>query len=429
MILLLVACNATNTGNPEIDNAPQGVELVRSKAKRAPNPKVSAAEQERLGSGVRDFTFDLYSQLKTDQGNLFYSPYSIAVAVAMTYAGSKGATKAEMGNALHFELSEPTLHVAFNATNSALEGRAHQLAGESDPASGTSASTGDGFQLRLVNAAFGSKGTQFVDDYLDLLALDYGAGMFRADFAAQPDKVREAINAWIAAQTLQRIQNVLPDGSIGADVSLVPVNAIYFKASWLDPFDAARTEPATFHARLGDASVQMMHGGANSYLRRDGYQALELPYISPDVRMLFILPDTGNFEAVEARLDRALFDDVRAKLARYTVDLKVPRFSFEMSVSLKQPLRALGVKLAFDDADLSGIAGMPGELFIDDIYHKAFVAVDEQGTEAAAATAVVARKVSAPPPAEFILDRPFMFFVYDQPTGQILFAGRLVDPR
>jgi serpin B len=219
-------------------------------------------------------------------------------------------------------------------------------------------------------------------------------------------------------------------GSIDASVVLVLANAIYFKGSWLQPFNAANTVEEAFHAPSGDVTVPMMNGFAEQYMAGDGYQALELPYIAPAVRMLFVLPAEGRFDEIEGALDRSRIDQIRQGLARYSVRLKLPKFSFESGFELTPALRALGMELAFQagSADLSGIAGDPGSLYVSAVLHKAFVAVDEQGTEAAAATAVITSAVSAPPPADFFLDRPFIFLVYDEPTGQILFVGRVMDP-
>jgi serpin B len=425
---LVSACNATNTGNPNLPGgAPDGVELVRSHLERNEQPAVSAADRASFGRDSRQLSFDLYQQVKDGQNNTFISPYSIAVALAMTYAGAEAETQTEMASALDYALPEPALHAAFNATDLALQGRAHELAGSSGAAE---RSSGDGLQLNVVNATFGQKDIQFKEAFLDVLALNYGAGMFRADFAAHADRERLAINRWVELQTRDRIKDLLPEGSIDSDVALVLVNAIYFKASWLTPFEVSATEQAAFHAPAGDVMVPMMHGRAEQYTKGDGYQAAELPYISPAVRMLFILPDAGRFEDIESVLDAAFFDRVRGAFAHYGVDLKLPRFSFEAGVKLKPALQALGMKQAFEVgvADLSGIAGQPGDLYIDQVFHKAFIAVDEQGTEAAAATAVVATRSSAPPPATFVLDRPFIFVIYDEPTGQILFVGRLMTP-
>jgi serpin B len=335
-----------------------------------------------------------------------------------------------MMSALHFDLPEPELHAAFNATDLALSGRPNELAGDRGAGSGEPKSTGDGLQLNVVNGAFVRRGAELYHPYLDVLAQNYDTGMFVADFAADPDASRKSINDWVLEQTHDRIEELLPEGSITPDVLLVLVNAIYFKASWLTPFDAGRTVPATFHGKGGEVEVQMMHGFAERYAEGDGWQALALPYISPDVNMLFVLPADGRFDEIESGLDRAFVDRIRTTLSERSVDTQVPRFRFESEVKLGPVLQALGMKLAFaaGQADLSGIIGKPGDVFVDDVYHKAFVAVDEQGTEAAAATAIVTKTTSAPQPATFVADRPFLFLIYDDPTGQILFVGRLTDP-
>lgn len=426
MAMALVACGtqaATNTGNPNGDgSAPDGIELVRSKLARDSAPAVPEQDLAAFGDSSRDFALDLYGQVKDADGNLFLSPYSIATALGMLYAGAKGQTKSEMMSALHFDLPEPELHAAFNATDLALSGRANELVNED--------SSGDGMQLNVVNAAFGNRDAEFRAPFLDVLAQNYDTGIFATDFNGDPEGSRNAINDWVLEQTQDRIKNVVPDHAFDVPPVLVLVNAIYFKASWLDPFDPARTEGATFHGRLGDVQVQMMHGFAEQYAEGDGYQALALPYISPAVRMLFILPAQGRFEEIEAGMQREFVDSVRQALSTHSVDLKVPRFRVEAETNVQPALQALGLDLAFDPsaADLSAITGAPGDIYLSAIYHKAFVALDEQGTEAAAATALVVSGTSAPPPATFVLDRPFLFLIYDDPTGQILFVGRLSDP-
>ena len=430
----MCACGATNTGNPgPVDDglgAPEGIAQVRSALERAVTPEVSAAELEQFGESSRDFAFDLYGQAALAEGNVFVSPYSVQVALGMLYAGARGQTRIETASALHFELPEPALHAAFNATDRALQGRKDELAGNEylqEP--GAVPSTGD-ILLRVVNAAFGRRGTEFQPSYLDVLAQHYGTGMFAADFVNAPERERVAINDWVAGNTNDRILDLLPLGSIDPSVVFVLVNTIYFKGSWLDPFDAANTRPETFHAPGGDASVQMMNGFAETYAEGDGYQALELPYIAPALRMLFILPAEGRFAEIESGLNREVVDSMRGELSRWSVTLKVPKFSFQSSFELSAAMQALGMQQAFQmgAADLSGIAGAPGDIFVSEIFHQTFVAVDEEGTEASAATAVIGRDVSAPPPADFFLDRPFLFLIYDEPTGQILFVGRVQDP-
>jgi serpin B len=343
----------------------------------------------------------------------------------MLYAGAEAATKEEMAAALSFDLPEPTLHAAFNATALALSGRHKQLAGKkSGPPS-----TGD-LSLRSVNAAFARKGVIFEMPYLDTLAIHYGTGMFAADFVDHAERERMAINQWTEDRTNGRINDLLPMGSIDPMVELVLVSAIYFKGSWLQPFSTNKTHDELFHAPAGDVMVSMMNGHAEQYAEGDGYQALELPYIAPAVRMLFVLPAEERFDEIEARLSSAFVGEIRDGLSRRAVTAKVPKFSFHSTFELKPALRALGMESVFlaGTADLSGIAGDAGELYVSDVFHSTFVAVDEQGTEAAAATAIVTSDDSAPSPADFFLDRPFIFMVYDEPTEQVLFAGRVTDP-
>jgi len=422
LLSLSLGCSVTNTGNPHSPSAaaPDGIELARSTLARERDVTLTDDERTRFAADNRSFAFALYAQLKARPGNLFFSPYSISTALAMTYAGAKAGTASEMESALHFGLGQPRVHDAFNALDLTLAGRANQLVNPQ--------ATGDGFKLALTNASFVAADLRLVPAYLDQLARSYDAGLYRTDFAGHAEASRQAINSWVLDRTEQRIDELLPAGSIGPDAAFVLVNAIYFKASWLDKFDPAHTESATFHAADGDRQVQMMRGFGEQYFDGDGYQALELPYVSDAVRMLFVLPDEGSFDAVEARLDDTLFTAATKGLSRHSVDLGIPRFSFESEVRLRDALMALGMRSAFGNADFSGMAGAPGDLVLDQVYHKAFVAVDEQGTEAAAATAAVGREVSAPPPATFILDRPFLFFVYDAPTKQVLFSGRVSAP-
>jgi serpin B len=420
---LLGACTVSNTGNPTTGggDSPEGIELLRSELKRERTPDVSAGDAQRFASDQRAFSAGLYGQLTGSGDNLFFSPYSVATALAMTYAGAAGATKQEMAEALHFSLPEPNLHAAFNAVDLALAKRAEER---------SAMETGDAFQLNINNANFAQQGLPVRPAFLDTLALNYDSGLFVADFASEPERERKAINGWVAERTEQRIEELLPESSIDGDTQMVLVNTIYFKGSWQAKFDPKQTTDATFHAANGDATVPMMHGAARGrYARGTDYQVVERPYVSPSVRMLLVLPDPGRLAAVEARLASGLFDEARAALGEYMVDLRLPRFSFRASFELADVLKELGMKLAFSGgADLSGIAGAAGDLFIDQVYHQAFVAVDEQGTEAAAATAVVVTRESAPENVMVTFDRPFLFFIHDEPTGQILFAGRFSQP-
>lgn len=422
------ACTTTASGPDDVD-VPVGAELARSDLARVDAPSLSEQERETFGKDNRAFALALYRELAMQPGNLFFSPYSISSALAMTYAGAKGETAAEMEQALHFGLGQDRLHGAFNATDSALAQRKDEVmqSGAPEPASST---TGDGFELRIVNQAWGRKGYTFLESYLDVLAQNYGAGLFLLDFDP-PEPARVLINDWVEQQTNARIKDLLPEGSLDPSTALVLTNAIYFKTSWLSPFDADMTRPATFHAEAGDRDVDMMHASLDArYAQLEGFEMVELLYLSDDVSMLVVLPPAGVLADSVAAFEVQRFDELRAKLSRHQVTLGLPKWSFEAKYELKAPLKTLGMQAAFQagDADLSGMDGMPGHLYVDEVYHKAFVAVDEQGTEAAAATAVVIKETSAPPPVEVTFDRPFMFAVYDAPTGQILFFGHVAEP-
>ena len=419
--LLFTACGQQIA----LDDAPEGIEAVRSSTTRDTKPALTGEERARFGQGSREFAFALYHQLTSGDANVFVSPYSIQSALGMLYAGAEGETEREMASALRWQLSEPTLHAAFDATDLELSGRKSQQPEGRNGEPGT----GD-LELRVANGAIGRKGLKLSGHFLDVLARYYGAGMFTADFEADPEPGRLAINAWVEKKTADRIHDLLPEGSLDPQTDLVLVNAIYFKASWLEPFQPGSTQSQVFHDPAGDVTVPLMFTTADLYARGDGYQASELPYVADAVRMLFVLPDAGRFTEIEAALDRNLFDEIRRGFEHYLVLLKVPKFSFESEHPLKPALQALGMKQAFERgaANFSGIASSERPLHVDDVYHKTFVALDEQGTEAAASTAAVLRAISLPPRVELTLDRPFLFVIYDEPTGQILFVGRLKHP-
>lgn len=416
VLSLVCGCVGTRTGNPGAVGVPDGVELAASELGRITDPQLSAADGATFGKDNRSFAFDLFSELSKKPGNLFYSPYSISTALAMTYAGARTETATEMEQALHFSLGQQTLHTAFNATDVALAKRKSEVSSSSEQPQ-----TGSGFELTLVNQAWGRKGYAFLDSYLDVLGQNYGAGLFLLDFG-QSEQARGTINAWVQEQTRDRIKDLLPRGSVDGTTALVLTNAIYFKASWEQKFQKSQTAPGTFHAASGDLTVDMMHSAPKTgYAAVGGVQMLSLPYVSTNVSMLLILPPEGN-----PTLDVETFDALQAALSEHQIVLSLPKWSFESENPLKAPLTALGMEAAFGAADFSGMDGHGG-LFISEVYHKAFVAVDEEGTEAAAATAVAIND-SASPPVTLSFDRPFLFAVYDKPTGQVLFFGRVEKP-
>jgi serpin B len=370
---------------------------------------------EALVAGKSAFAFDLYQALAEEGGNLFFSPFSISAALAMTYAGARGETERQMTDTLHFTLPQDRLHPAFNALDTGLVGR----------------DQGEDFQLRIANALWGQKGHSFLEGFLDMLAVNYGAGLRLLDFAADPEGARQVINEWVSEQTEERIKDLIPQGGVDAATRLVLANAIYFFGKWAHPFDASRTRDGVFYTLDGrEMLVPMMRmpeAEGLPYLGGDGYQAVELPYQREEMSLLILAPDEDRFEEFQADLDAQFVQALVEELAPRQVYLTLPKFSYESEFSLARMLAAMGMPDAFGAADFSGMDGTQN-LFISDVFHKAFVAVDEAGTEAAAATAVVVGESLPMVDVTLTIDRPFVFLIRDRETGSILFLGRVVAP-
>lgn len=400
--------------------APPGAGVARSSLERDTSPEVSPADRETFAAANRGFAFDLYDVLRAESGgNLFLSPYSISTALGMTYAGAEGETERQMREALRFDLPEDRLHPAFNWTDLELGSRGEEAAGSDDGP----------FRLHVVNATWAQDGYPFLEPYLDTLAVDYGSAVYLLDYQQDPEGSRTVINDWVADQTEGRIEDLIPMGVITPLTRLVLTNAIYFNAAWNVPFEEEATSDGPFHRLDGStATVPLMHQTADHrYAEGDGWQAVELPYDAPELAMVLVLPEEGRFEAIEASLgDR--YDAILGALSEHSTTVTLPRFELETSFGLNQALSELGMVDAFTAAaDFSGMDGTRN-LFIQAVIHKAFVSVNEAGTEAAAATAVVVGETSIPPLAEITLDRPFLFFIVDHPTGEVLFLGRVTDP-
>lgn len=398
---------------------------VRSAKTRVTVPLATDSELSDLVRGNNDFAFDLYQKLReAESGNLFYSPYSISLALAMTYAGARDETERQMSNALHFTLSQDKLHPAFNALDLQLASR-----GE-----GSSGQDGKEFRLNITNAIWGQQGYDFLQNFLDKLAENYGAGMKIANFIEAPENSRVTINDWVAHQTEDKIKDLIPPDAINILTRLVLTNAIYFNAAWLYPFDEKATAEGDFHLLTGSIKVPMMRQTEPQpfgYAKGTGYQAVELPYDGSEISMVILLPDKGTFDPFENALNAELVSQISKDLRPEHVALTMPSFEFEAQFALGATLKKMGMSDAFDPqlADFSGMDGTK-DLYIFDAFHKAFVLVDEKGTEAAAATAVVIGIESAPPPSiKVAVDRPFIFLIRDIATNTTLFVGRVMDPR
>jgi serpin B len=417
----LAGCSASESSSSP--STPDDAPVAQSTQERITSPDVPQADADALRDGNTAFAADLYQTLASDQDaagkNLFFSPYSLSIALAMTYAGARGETATQMASALHYTLPSERLHPAFDALDLALSSRGQ----------GAKADDGKAFRLRVANSVWGAPQTTFVPAYLDTLAANYGAGVRLTDFESDPEAARVAINGWVDTQTEDKIKDLIPTGTLTAATRLVLVNAIYFNAAWASPFEASATRSATFHGAGGDATVQMMTQGEEaSYAAGDGWKAVALPYDGNELSFVAVLPD--DLSAFEGSLDAAKIAAITGALAPAAVELSLPKFEIPgASFSVRSALTALGMKDAFEDAaDFSGMASSE-RLHISDVIHQAFISVDEAGTEAAAATAVIAAGTAAHPDVvELTFDKPFVFFVRDDATGAILFEGRVVAP-
>jgi len=400
---------------------PVSSEVLQSDKQRVTSPVATQAGLATLVDGNSAFAFGLYQALREADGNLFYSPYSISLALAMTYAGARGETEKQMTDTLHFDLLQNRLHPAFNNLDLEL-GRRGQ---------GAKGKDGEGFRLHIVNAIWGQKDFKFLPEFLDLLAENYGAGLRTLDFMKASEQSRIIINKWVSDQTEERIKDLIPQGTIDELTRLVLTNAIYFNAAWQYPFEEDATSNSAFYLLNGDKITVPMMRQAESfgYAEGDGYQVVELPYDGRELSMLVLLPQTNRFELFEESLNAQRVDDIVKNLNTREVVLTMPKFEFESSFGLKKTLTAMGMPVAFSaGADFSGMTGNP-DLFIGEVLHKAFVSVDEVGTEAAAATAVIMELTAMPgEPVEVTIDRPFIFLIRDIESATILFIGRVVNP-
>lgn len=367
------------------------------------------------------FATDLYSHLRSDKPvNLFFSPYSISTALAMTYVGANGPTKSQMAEVLHLPKNDSELNSTIKSLNALL------------------VSTDDetGFQLRVANRLWGQIGFQFVPEFLQVTKDDYGADLGLVDFK-ETEIARRAINSWVNGQTDRKIRNLIAPGVLGSDTRLVLTNAIYFKARWTEEFKKNVTADAPFHVSASQQitvpTMQQMHHFR--YVESNETQILELPYGQDNsLSMLILLPKKiEGLADLEKQLSAQNLEKWTDGLESTQIKVQLPKFKMTSEFSLKDVLTSMGMSLAFSpSADFSKIS-TEQRLFISAVIHKAFVDVNEEGTEAAAATAVAMRMTAiAPgqkPPIEFRADHPFVFLIRHNQTQSILFFGRVVNPK
>ena len=418
LLVVVLTSGAVGCARPV---SPVSGDVLQSDKPRDTSPQVSQTVLDSLSRGNSEFAFDLYRALAAADGNLFYSPYSISVALAMTYAGARGETEEQMADTLRFLLPQQDLHPAFNDLDIELDRRGEGAAGKD----------GGEFRLNIVNAIWGQKDYSFLPEFLDVLAENYGAGLRLLDYISHPEESRIIINDWVSDQTEERIEDLIPEGAITSLTRLVLTNAVYFNAAWMYPFDEDATSDGPFYLLDGgEVRVPMMTQTESfGYAEGEGFQALELPYDGGELSMVILLPESGSFDEFERSLDVGLVNGAIGDLVFQKVALTMPKFEFDSSFGLVETLAGMGMPIAFSGAaDFSGMTGNR-DLFIANVVHKAFVSVDEAGTEAAAATAVIMEMTATPqPPLEVTVDRPFIFLIRDIETGTVLFVGRIMDP-
>lgn len=323
----------------EDDSNPPPGELVQSTKSRVASPDVPEMDLAELVDGNSTFAFDLYDHVRDEPGNIFCSPYSISLALAMTFAGARNDTEQQMADTLRFTLGQDGLHPAFNALDLQLASRGEDV----------SDAGGEKFQLSIVNRIWGQVGYSFHEAFLDVLAEDYGAGLSLLDFLNAPDASRVAINDWVAEQTKDRIEDLIPPGAINTLTRMVLTNAIYFKAAWREPFDEDHTSNQPFNLLDGgQVTIEMMRQSANyGYASGEGYRIVELPYNGGELSMIVFLPDAGRFEEFESTLDSARLAAILEDVEFREVDLSLPKFTFEWEKRLATTLSAMGMPDAF----------------------------------------------------------------------------------
>ena len=391
---------------------------------------------------TNELAVDLHRQLATGNENLCVSPFSIESALAMTFAGADGDTRTEMARVLHFSSDASAVAASFASLQQSLEEmtvKTAELVKKSKEFGGPS----EPITLNIANRLFAQKDYDFRQNFLSLVKQNYGAAFEPLNFVADPAAATQHINKWVGEQTHDKIRDLIPADALNKLTRLVLANALYLKAPWSDAFSEKATQPEPFHVRGGaPVNVPMMRKSARfGYAKREGFTAVSLPYAGDDLQFLVLLPDEVNgLRALETKLTADVLAEC-AKLGEQGVDLHLPKFKLEPpTIALAEKLQALGMKSAFDiprgSANFDRMAPRkPNDyLYISNVFHKTFIAVDEKGTEAAAATAVVMMRATSmpgpkPPPIEVKVDRPFVYAIQHVPSGVCLFLGRVTDPR
>lgn len=382
--------------------------------------QADAEPVKALAKGNNEFAWEIYGALKGEKGNLFFSPFSLRTALAMTYAGARGETAAQMEKVLRFAPQDPTLHAAIART-----------------IAGMAPGKEDGYKLTVANSLWGQQGYGFLKPFLDTCKANYGSGLSEVDFINACEEARGRINLWVEGQTNRKIKDLIPPGGLTDLTRLVLVNASWFKGDWLNKFTALSTRDKPFFLDATEkVTVPLMYrgGGGYRYAETNGVQILEMPYQGDKMAMVVLLPrekdGIGKLEALLSAGEVAAW--VESLRPSDTICVHLPKFKVTYGTKEMTGLfKAMGMALPFEAADFAGMNGRK-DLFISAIFHKGFVDVNEEGTEAAAATAVSApccESVVVAPPPVFRADHPFVFLIREKASGNILFLGRLMNPR
>ncbi len=410
LISITLGCGPTEV-------APPGTEARSTKARITQS--APAADLEQTVRDTNTFGFDVYKRLVAGDENLAFSPYSLTTALSMTYPGARGETQLAFEKTLRLTLPAERFHRAMNTLDLTLESRGQNASGRA----------GKAFALQSNNQLFAQQGLPLKADFLDVLALEYGAGVRQLDFAQSPEPSRKAINEWVSANTQKLIPELIPQGLITGDTRLALVNTLYFNAGWKKPFDRAKTAAGPF-TRTDGTVLQVSFMAGDDLEARTGrlgdVDVLELPYSGDEVSLLVLMPPAGKLAALEASLDGARLADLVGALTDSTNSVRMPRFEARTRARADDVLEALGLEVAFSSrADFSGMTDAE-QLFISAVVHEAVVKTDEDGTAAAAASAVIVGRVSIP--QYFEVNRPFVYVVRDTTTGAALFVGRITQP-
>ncbi|NTW43901.1 MAG: serpin family protein [Anaerolineaceae bacterium] len=439
LTMILCGCQTELTTSPnntsdlkiptsEPNQQPVEVKLT-SKYLNSPLPRQTVLLQsdQQLDNFVQannEFALAIFQQLRNENTgqNMIFSPHSISFALAMTYAGAGGQTADEMRMVLGISQDDLSFHQNWNTLDQWLANRTKEIQANSPD-----------YKLRLTNAVWAQQDYPFNSSYLDLLSTFYGSGLHTIDFSGLPEPSRLEINNWVAENTSQKIIELIPEGAIKPLTRMVLVNAIYLNAPWQQAFNSEfTTKQSFFKLDQQVVDVNMMEKTINlPYLVTDQVSMVEIPYIGDDLAMVLLMPESKSYDSFVSTLDESMISDLISQETWGEVELKIPRFKAENKFQLNNVLGKMGMKQAFDPnlADFSVMAE-GNDLYIDQVIHQAVIAVDETGTEAAAATAVIilGKGFNPSEPQKITFDHPFLFFIRDTKSGSILFLGQILNP-